>query len=95
MKEFRALFKAQNDKVSYFDFFQFISKRLNIKLENWEEDALEMRLDRLGMAFIEFNEFNEFCLGYELSWGEPLLETDLEDLLDAKINLSYKDLVVT
>ena len=98
MKEFRAMFKAQNDKVSYYNFFQFITSEkegLGIKLEDWEEDALEMRLDRLGMAFIEFNEFNEFCLGYELSWGEPLLETDLEDLLDAKINLSYKDLVVT
>lgn len=59
--------------------FQFIQKRLNIKLENWEEDALEGRLDRLGFAFIEFNEFNEFSLEYDLSWNEPLLENDLED----------------
>jgi hypothetical protein len=28
---------------------------------------------------------------YDLDWNEPLLETDLEDILDAKINLSYKD----
>jgi len=28
---------------------------------------------------------------YDFDWGEPLLETDLEDILDAKINLSYKD----
>jgi hypothetical protein len=28
---------------------------------------------------------------YDIDWGEKLLETDLEDILDAKINLSYKD----
>lgn len=72
--------------MSYYDFFQFITKRLDIKLDDWEEDALEMRLDRLGMAFIEFNEFNEFSMAYELSWGEPLLENDLEAVLEAKIN---------
>lgn len=59
-------------------------------MQNWEEDALEGRLDRLGMAFIEFNEFNEFSREYGLDWGEPLLENDLEDILDAKLNLSYK-----
>lgn len=64
---------------------------MEIKLENWQEDALEGRLDRLCMAFIEFNEFNEFTMDYGLDWGEPLLETDLEDVLDAKLNLSYKD----
>jgi hypothetical protein len=52
---------------------------------------LEGRLDRLGMAFIEFNEFNE----YGLDWKEPLAENDLEDILDAKINLSYKDYIVS
>lgn len=45
-----------------------------------------MRLDRLGMAFIEFNEFNEFCQTYDINWGEPLLENDLEEILEAKIN---------
>jgi len=64
---------------------------LKIKLEVWEEDALEGRLDRLGFAFIEFNEFNEFTMEYDIDWKEKLLETDLEDILDAKINLSYKD----
>lgn len=54
-----------------------------------------MRLDRLGMAFIEFNEFNEFSLDNDLSWGESLLENDMEDILDAKINLSYRDYKVT
>jgi hypothetical protein len=47
------------------------------------------------MAFIEFNEFNEFSQDYGINWGEPLLEGDLEDILDAKLNLSYKDYVVT
>jgi hypothetical protein len=77
--------------MSYFDLFQFISKRMQIKLENWEESALESRLDRLSMAFIEFNEFNEFTSYYGVKWGEPLLLTDLEDILEAKINLSFKD----
>jgi hypothetical protein len=60
MAEFREVFKSQNDKCTYYDCFQFIQHKMEIKLENWEEDALEGRLDRLGMAFIEFNEFNEF-----------------------------------
>ena len=81
--------------MSYFDFFQFIDKKLKVTLKNWQEDALESRLDRLCMAFIEFNEFNEFTQSYGLDWGEPLLETDLEDILDAKLNLSYKDYKLT
>jgi len=75
----RALFRTQDDKLSYFDLFSFLEHTLQIKLQNWEEDALEGRLDRLGMAFIEFNEFNEFCLGYGIDFGEPLLENDLEE----------------
>jgi len=31
---------------------------------------------------------------YDFDWGEPLIEGDLEDILDAKINLSYKDYVL-
>ena len=95
MPELRELFKSQNDKLSYYDMFQFIKNKLEIELQNWEEDALEGRLDRLGMAFIEFNEFNEFSLEYGLNWKEPLAENDLEDILDAKINLSYKDYIVS
>jgi len=93
--ELRKLFKGQDDRLSYYDLFQFIDLRLAIKLENWEEDALEGRLDRLGMAFVEFNEFNEFSMSFALDWKEPLLQTDLEDVLDAKLNLSYKDYVLT
>jgi hypothetical protein len=75
--------------------FQFIQFQLKISLEDWEEDSLEGRLDRLGFAFIEWNEFNEFSMAYQLDWNEPLLENDLEDILDAKINLSYKDYKLT
>ena len=64
---------------------------MGIKLKNFEEDALEGRLDRLSMAFIEFNEFNEFSMEYGIDWGEELLATDMEDVLDQKLNLSYKD----
>jgi hypothetical protein len=52
---------------------------------------IEDRLDQLGMAFIEFNEFNEFCLEYGLDWGEDINNNDLEAILEAKLNLSYKD----
>lgn len=91
----RALFGAQNDKLSYFNLFYFIEHELKIKLQNWEEDGLEGRLDRLGMAFIEFNEFNEFCMPYGIDFQEDLLETDMEDILDQKINTSYHDYRVT
>jgi hypothetical protein len=64
---------------------------MEIKLESWEEDALEGRLDRLGMAFIEFNEFS---MEYNINWNEKLAENDLEDILDAEINLSYKDYTI-
>ena len=69
--------------------FQFLDKKLMIKLEDREEDSLENRLDKLGMAFIEFNEFNEFSLAYGLEWGERLLENDLEEQLEKKLNRSY------
>ena len=85
----------QRDKLSYFNLFHFIEHDAKIKLAKWEEDGLEGRLDRLGMAFIEFNEFNEFCQPYNIDFGEPLLETDLEDILDEKINMSYQDYKVT
>ena len=52
---------------------------MKIELADWEENSLESRLDRLGFAFIEWNEFNEFSLEYGLNWNEPLLENDLED----------------
>jgi hypothetical protein len=47
------------------------------------------------MAFIEFNEFNEFSKEYGLDWNEALLENDLEDQLDKKLNLSFKDYKLT
>lgn len=95
MTDLRKSFKEHGDKLCYFDLFEFIEYKLQIKLASWEEDALEERLDRLGMAFIEFNEFNEFCMSYGINWGERLLENDAEDVLDAKLNLSYKDYRVT
>lgn len=95
LKEFRQLFKQQNDKLSYYDLFQFLNNQLDIQMENWEEEALENRLDRLGLAFIEFNEFNEFTHDYGLDWGEPVWETDIEQIVEAEMNLSYKDYQVT
>jgi len=34
-------------------------------------------------------------MDYGVDWQEDLLETDLEDILDQKLNLSYKDYVIT
>jgi len=95
MQTLRDKFRSQNDKLAYYDLFQFIEYTVAIKLNKWEEDDLEGRLDRLGMAFIEFNEFNEFSMDYGIDWNEPLLENDLEDQLDQKLNLSYKDYTLT
>jgi hypothetical protein len=78
-------------QLSYYDLFQFLEKRLNIKMENWQEDALESRLDKLGMAFIEFNEFNEFAKEFNIDFGVDLEENDLESKLEEKLNRSYKD----
>jgi hypothetical protein len=47
------------------------------------------------MAFIEFNEFNEFSMEHGLNFGEELLQNDLEEILDLKLNLSYLDYKVT
>ena len=77
--------------MSYYDFFKFTREVLNVKINDYEMDDLESRLDRLGMAFIEFNEFNEFTREFGVEWGEPLLQNDLEDQLDKKLNLSYLD----
>ena len=95
MSDFRKEFRFSQDKACYFDFFSFIGNKMRITLAPFEMDALETRLDRLGMAFIEFNEFNEFCMLYGINWGEPLIENDLEKILDDKLNLSYRDYTVT
>ena len=95
MTELRQIFREHDGKCCYFDFFDFVENKLNIKLAVWEEDALEERLDRLGMAYICFNEFNEFCMVYDINWGEPLDANDTEAILDRKLNLSYKDYKVT
>jgi hypothetical protein len=58
-------------------------------------DLLEDRLDALGMAFIEFSEFNEFTSDYGMNWGEEPEENDLESQLEIKMNQSYKDYKVT
>ena len=71
--EIREIFKSHQDKLCYYDFSQFTQKKLKLQLKNWEEEDLESRLDQLGMAFIEFNEFNEFMLEFGLDFGEPVI----------------------
>ena len=63
-------------------------------LEKWEKDSLETRLDKLNFAFIEFNEFNEFCDNYKINLGERIEERDLESILEEKMNVSYKNYII-
>jgi len=43
-EKLRQIFKNQKDKISYYDFFSFLLDQ-GIKLRNWQEDALQDRLD--------------------------------------------------
>ena len=63
-------------------------------LEKWEKDSLEVRLDKLNFAFIEFNEFNEFCDNYKIHLGVPIEARDLESIIEEKMNVSYKNYVI-
>ena len=33
---------------------------MDMELEAYDQDAIETRLDRLGVGYIEFNEFSKF-----------------------------------
>ena len=48
----------------------------SFKPKEWQKDAIEMRLDKMGLAFIDFNEFRKFCTEYNIEMGESL---NLED----------------
>jgi len=63
-------------------------------LEKWEKDSLEGRLDKLNFAFIEFNEFNEFCDNYKINLGVPIEANDKESILEEKMNVSYKQYII-
>ena len=90
------LFKKYKNNLNYYDFFNFIEKDMGINdLEKWEKDSLECRLDKLNFAFIEFNEFNEFCDGYKINLGEKILDMDLEAIMEEKMNVSYKNYVLS
>ena len=52
-------------------------------------------MDRLGLAYFEFNQFNEFLEEYDYVWGEPVIETNITSILQAKMNLSYKDYIIS
>jgi hypothetical protein len=85
-------FKSQNNKITYYDFFNHIEFDLQLKLKDWENDSIEGRLDRLGLAYIDYWEFVEFTESYGVQFDEPERpELDTEAILDAKLNVSYKD----
>ena len=54
-----------------------------MRLNNWEEDALESHLDPLQAAHIEFNQFNKFSVQNGISWGEYLMENDTVKIFEA------------
>jgi hypothetical protein len=87
----RLIFKTQRDKISYHSFFKYLQETLKLELADWEIDQLENRLDRFGMAFINFNEFNQFCLEYDISWEEELQAVSLDSALEAKLSTNFKD----
>jgi len=89
-------FRCHNNKLSYFDFFNHVEFDFKAKLTVWELDALESRLDRLGFAFIEYWEFVEFGEMYGIEFDEPERpEQDTEAIMEAKLNISYKDYKLT
>jgi len=47
------------------------------------------------MAFIEYNEINEFSMKYNIDWKEALIENDIEAIIDKKHNISYLDYRIT
>ena len=73
------------------------SSQINSKsnLKTGKKTQSRVALTDLVWPSIVFNEFNQFSKEYGLNWGEPLLENDLEDQLEAKNNLSYKDYVLS
>jgi hypothetical protein len=48
-----------------------------------------MRLDKMGLAFIDYNEFRKFCSEYNIELGESLNLEDLEELIEKKENVSF------
>jgi hypothetical protein len=69
---------------------------LKVRLKDWESDALESRLDRLGLAYVDYWEFVEFMEDFEVVFDEPERpELDVEAQLEAKLNISYKDYKLT
>ena len=91
IKVLRSKFKETGDRMSYYTFFYYLEYELNIKLSLQEQNELESRLDRFGMAYIEFNNFNEFCKDFEMDWGEPVHKEDSDDVLEYQLNISYSD----
>lgn len=55
---------------------------MKITLDDWYKDVIESRLDRMGLAFIEFTEFAHFLQGFNVSFNEELPEMDLEEQLE-------------
>lgn len=89
-------FRKNKNKLSYFEFFNIIEFDLKIQLKEWESDAIESRLDRLGLAYFDYWEFVEFMEGYGVEFDEPERpELDTEELVQAKLNISYKDYKLT
>jgi len=65
-------------------------------MAEWENEALEGRLDRLGLAYIDYWEFVEFMEDYGVVFEEPERpEMDTEAIVEAQLNISYLDYKLT
>jgi len=89
-------FRNHKDKLSYFSFFNWIEGAFGIQLKAWQCDAIESRLDRMCLAYIDYWEFVEFCETYEIYYDEPDRPlNDTEAIMDARLNISYRDYKLT
>lgn len=84
-------------KLSYKEFFSHTIGELGIKLEHWELDAIEDRLDKGGDAYIDLHDFIAFCEEYDIDLGVQVDSgaADAEAMIEQKNNVSYKDYKLT
>ena len=65
----KKVFDEHQNRLSYFDFFTYL-KGIGVVVEkDWEVEAITQRLDAQGLAYIEFNEFNEFLISNGYNTG--------------------------
>jgi hypothetical protein len=97
MEDVRENFRNHKDKLSYFEFFNHLEFDCKLKFKNWQLDSIESRLDKLGLAYIDWQEYLEFCIDWDIDFfGEqPDKALDTEAIMQERLNVSYKDYKLT